>query len=125
MISPDFYDEFVLPEMEKMCSTLDRTIYHLDGVGNLNHLDSVLSIKSLDAVQWVPGEGNPPQEEWPEVLEKIQAAGKNIQLLDGLDQLEKVSAILGTARGIHLMPVQGQVENREYYIAQLKKNRVL
>ncbi len=71
MISPAFYREFVLPEMEKMCSTLDRTIYHLDGVGNLNHLDAVLSIRSLDAVQWVPGEGNPPQEEWPEVLTKI------------------------------------------------------
>ena len=59
------------------------------------------------------------------MLTKIRSAGKNIQLVDGLDQLEKVSAILGTARGIHLMPVQGRTENREYYLAQLKKYRVL
>ncbi len=125
MISPDFYDEFALPEMEEMCNTLDRTLYHLDGAGNLNHLDSVLSIRSLDAVQWVPGDGNPPQEEWPEVLERIRRAGKNMQLFGGFEALEKVKNILGTDCGIHLTAVEGRTENRERYIAQLKKYRVL
>jgi hypothetical protein len=39
--------------------TLPRTFYHLDGIGQLHHLDLVLSIAELDGVQWVPGDGKP------------------------------------------------------------------
>jgi len=52
----------------------------LDGPDALNHLDDLLALKKLDAVQWVSGEGNRSQIEWPEVLHKIQQAGKIIIL---------------------------------------------
>ena len=35
------------------------------------------------AVQWVPGDGQPPQQAWPEVLEKLGLAGRKLLLYDG------------------------------------------
>ena len=80
MISPQFFDRFVLPELKETCRILDRTLYHLDGVGALNHLDSLLSIEELDAIQWIPGNGKPEHHEWTEVVQKIHNAGKNQQV---------------------------------------------
>ena len=40
----------------------------------------MIELKELNAVQWVPGAGNRPQIEWPEILHKIQQAGKIIIL---------------------------------------------
>lgn len=45
MISPDMFQEFVIPDIEKQCQTLDQTIYHLDGPGQLGHVDYLLSFK--------------------------------------------------------------------------------
>ncbi len=125
MIGPKTFDEFIKPELKAMCRILNRTLYHLDGVGELNHLDSILSIRELGAVQWVPGDGKPPQEEWPEVLTKIHRAGKNIQLFGGLDALGKVEALLGTNKGIHVTPITGRIDQKDEYLAALTKYQVI
>ena len=83
MISPEMFDEFVKPELIESSLKLPRTFYHLDGSGQLSHLDSLLTIQTLDGVQWVPGAGNPECAEWPEVYQKISAAGKKIQTSRG------------------------------------------
>ncbi|MFW5752838.1 MAG: hypothetical protein ACOCYV_02175, partial [Planctomycetota bacterium] len=44
MISPAMFDRFVRPELAASCRRLDRSFYHLDGPGQLPHLDSILSI---------------------------------------------------------------------------------
>ncbi len=125
MISPAFFEEFVKPELTVMCKTLDHTMYHLDGIGQLNKLDSLLAIPELDAVQWVPGDGKPPQEEWPEVLEKIRSAGKNIQLFGGLRALGIVEKQFGTGKGIHLMPLRDSLERKAEYLTALEKYHVI
>jgi len=82
MISPDMARRFVIPALEEEAGFLDHCIYHLDGPGALQHLDDLLSIKDLDAVQWIAGAGQPPQWEWMDVLKKCRNAGKKLQLLD-------------------------------------------
>ena len=124
MIGPEFFDEFVRDDIADMCKKLDRTMYHLDGVGQLNHLDSLLAIKELDAVQWVPGDGRAPQHQWPEVLQKIHAAGKNMQVVSGLEGLDATAAILGTAKGLQTT-LHGSVKEREKYLEVLKRYRVI
>lgn len=106
MIGPDMFDEFVKPELAASVRRLGNTMYHLDGKGQLPHLDLLLSIQELKAVQWVPGAGSPDCSHWPEVYRKIHAAGKRIQLLgnfmpDGFDILDAVGRQLGSTRGIH------------------------
>ena len=43
----------------------------------------------LHGIQWIPGDGQPPQCDWPEVLAAIEAAGVKLQLLGNAAQVEK------------------------------------
>jgi len=95
MLSPKMFDEFVKPELQAMCQYLPRSFYHLDGVGQLNKLDSLLEIKELDGVQWVPGAGKPDMAHWPEVYRKIAASDKNIQICGAFDCLLAVAKQTG------------------------------
>ena len=109
MIGPDMFDEFVKPELESMCSYLSHSFYHLDGVGQLPHLDSILAIRELGGVQWVPGDGKPPQSHWPEVYRRIQSAGKNSQFWGGFDGLDTLVSCLGSGKGIHHPTIWGRI----------------
>ncbi len=100
MISPDMFDEFVKPELEASCKRLRNAFYHLDGIGQLSHLDSLLSIKELKGVQWIPGDGQPDMTKWPEVYRKIRAAGKLIQIWGNLRTVDTLVSQIGSADGI-------------------------
>ena len=45
-------------------------------------MDDILAFKKIDAIQWVPGDGQPKTFEWMDLLHKIQAAGKGLYLYD-------------------------------------------
>ena len=60
---------------------MDRCLYHLDGPQALRHLDLLLEIPEIDAIQWVPGAGRDYWADWIHVYRKIQEAGKSLQLL--------------------------------------------
>jgi hypothetical protein len=80
MVGPDAFDRFIRPALEEEAAFLDHCVVHVDGVGALRHLDGILSIGDIDAVQWVPGDGRPPMHEWLDVLKRVQAAGKGLQI---------------------------------------------
>lgn len=80
MISPKMYTRFVLPDLEACTHALDYAFYHLDGKGQLVHVDALLSLPRLRGIQWVPGYGRQPCEEWLPLLQKIRTAGKLCQL---------------------------------------------
>lgn len=100
MIGPDMFREFVLQSLCEDTRRLSNTIYHLDGVGQLAHLDELLKIKELNAVQWVPGDGQPAPPHWIEVYEKIAAAGKQMMVLGSPgDFLQVLERLHGTPYG--------------------------
>jgi len=80
MISPEMFAQFVLPELQASCKKLDYSFYHLDGMGQLPHLELLLNIPELHGIQWIPGGGKPPSYTWTDVLQKIRDAGKLVQL---------------------------------------------
>jgi len=86
MISPDDFKRFVMPSMHRLCDYLDHSIFHLDGPGQIAHLDQLLAMPRLDGIQWVPGDGNALvwDEKWFPIYEKVQAAGK-VLVLHGYD----------------------------------------
>ncbi len=90
MISKAMYEEVFLPGIMRECQFLDRSIYHLDGIGALRHLDSILGIPELDALQWVPGAGNEDFRRWIGVYQRVQAAHKGIQVNCRFDEIEAV-----------------------------------
>ncbi len=103
MIGPEMFDEFVKPELQASCRRLGNAFYHLDGIGQLPHLDSLLSIPELKGVQWIPGAGQPDMAHWPQVYRKIRAAGKLIQIWGNFATLDALSEQLGSAKGICLL----------------------
>lgn len=103
MIGPEAFEEFVLPEIAASCAKVERSFYHLDGKGQLPHLDLLLGTDDLRGVQWVPGEGSPDCSHWPDVYRRIRAAGKRIQLIGNFDILGAVVSQLGDGRGIQLL----------------------
>lgn len=102
MIGPGMFDEFAKPELQAACKKLSRSIYHLDGSGQLPHLDSILGISELDVVQWVPDPGQENCGLWPEVFGKINKAGKKIQIIKGgFEDIDHIIRAIGDAEGIH------------------------
>jgi len=102
MIGPKMFDEFVKPELDETCKKLPRSFYHLDGVGQIPHLDSLLEIDELDGVQWVPGDGKPDPGHWPEIHHKIYKAGKKIQIIyGGFNAIDAVIDQIGSAHGLN------------------------
>ena len=91
MISADNFNEFFLEGIREECSFTEANIFHLDGEGSLKHLDALLEIEKLNAIQWVYGVSNGRTSNWIPVYQKIQAAGKGVQLFDvGLDELDTI-----------------------------------
>jgi hypothetical protein len=80
MISKQLFDEVFLPEIIRECRHVDATCYHLDGIGALHHLDSLLEVPEITAIQWVPGTGHGGLADWLDVYRRCQAAGKGIQV---------------------------------------------
>lgn len=80
MLSAGMFGEFVLPYLKEQCDGLDYSLYHLDGPEALKHLDHILTIEALGAIQWQPGAGAPDAIDpcWYDVQRKILNAGKSI-----------------------------------------------
>jgi hypothetical protein len=80
MISEDDYRRFVQPYIREQAQKIEYTLYHLDGVDAIRHLDAILEIEELNAVQWTPGVGQPQggNPKWFDLYRKILAKGKSI-----------------------------------------------
>ncbi len=90
MIGNPMFREFVLDTIRRDTERLDHVIYHLDGIGELNHLDDLLALPGVSAIQWEPGAGNPYGMYWLDVYRKIDAAGKHAWLTASLDENLKI-----------------------------------
>ena len=104
MISVDDYRRFVQPFIREQCQKIDYTLYHLDGVGAMHHLDALLEIDELNAIQWTPGVGEPQggSPKWYDLYRKILAGGKSIMACwVTLDELRPLLDNIG-GEGVHI-----------------------
>ncbi|MBQ7089610.1 MAG: hypothetical protein IJN82_00660 [Clostridia bacterium] len=94
MLSPDHFREFVLDDLTELAQYVERPIYHLDGVGELPHLDMILEIPGLMGIQWAPGAGEAPEwdEKWFPIYRKIQDKNKLLILRRGLLDADEAGA---------------------------------
>lgn len=82
MMSPDHFKEFVVDSLKQQCENLDHVLYHLDGPDAIKHLDAVLEVEGIDALQWTSGDYGPDgtYEEWDVIYDKARRAGKSLWL---------------------------------------------
>jgi 5-methyltetrahydrofolate--homocysteine methyltransferase len=87
MMSPLQFRRFVAPSLRRQCSWLDHSLYHLDGPDAVRHLDALMEIEDLDALQWTPGAGRPDGgwEGWYDIHDIVRRARKSlwIRMHDG------------------------------------------
>jgi hypothetical protein len=84
MFSPQMYRRFVVPALTAQCAWLDHSLYHLDGTQAMAHLDALLEIAPLDAIEWTPQAGieTGGHKRWHELYRRILAAGKSVQVVN-------------------------------------------
>lgn len=105
MFSPDMFAEFVVPALTEQCEWLDNSLFHLDGTQCIVHLDHLLGIEALDAIEWTPQAGRPNGSNpiWFDLYKRIRQGGKGLQIIDA--KLEEVEPLLDTigSKGLYLM----------------------
>lgn len=102
MLSGEHARDFVLPRIAEEMQPLERSIFHLDGPQALRHLDMLLGLDDLDAIQWVYGAGAGPAAKWIDVYRRIRDAGKAMQVLaQTADDAKAVLDAVGS-RGVWL-----------------------
>ncbi|MDC7233539.1 MAG: hypothetical protein PQJ58_09925 [Spirochaetales bacterium] len=93
LIGNELFDEYCLPILQKEVKPMDTNIFHLDGKGVANHLDSILSVPEIDAIQWVQGVGeDQPIMQWVPLFKKLQDAGMPVIADVAVDELEDFMA---------------------------------
>jgi hypothetical protein len=79
MLSPEDFDTFVLPFIKEEVAPMTQNIFHVDGKGVARHLDKILELPEINAIQWVQGMGlDAPIMQWVPLIKKVQAAGKSL-----------------------------------------------
>lgn len=90
LISPEMFVRFGLPLIREEVLGITHNTFLVDGKEIKKHLDAVLSIPEIDALQWVQGMGNDsPIMQWTSFLKKLQkirmpaVVGLEVEELDG------------------------------------------
>lgn len=74
LISQEFFEQFGLPILQRESKTMTHNIFHVDGMGVAKHLEMILSVPEIHALQWVQGVGNDyPIMQWLSFIKDLQA----------------------------------------------------
>ena len=80
MISPEHFREYVLDSLKEQSKHVDNVLYHLDGPDAIRHLDAIMEVDGIKALQWTSGDAGPDGTlpDWDVIYDKAIAAGKSI-----------------------------------------------
>jgi len=116
MISPDMFAEFVSPHLERQCARADFSVYHLDGPGAMGHLEHLVRVPSLNAVQWTPGYPNPASADpmwWEPIWRQVYDAGKSAMVHGPPETLEPFLKEFGQKGTLYLTSAPTEREARK------------
>ena len=99
MLSPELFEQFVIPELDLNGQVAGALWYHLDGGDALQHLPRLLTLPYLKVIQYVPRPAEPPNGvEHLALYRKIQAAGRIVHIAVAKDQVEPLCRALDPQR---------------------------
>lgn len=123
LVSGKMAHDYILPIILKEIEPLERTIFHLDGPIALRHLDTLLAIPNIQAVQWVYGAGNESAARWIDVFRRIQAAGKSAEVycMNTEDALFILDTLGPKGMWLHIDEKFPEPESARNFIAEVEK----
>jgi len=98
-ISPDSFRAFCIPYLHDMVAAMDYALFHVDGIGMINHLPHLLQIQALKAIQWQPGAGHERLSDWYGLIESVLRAHKSVQVFGKAEEVAPLVKAVG-ARGL-------------------------
>jgi hypothetical protein len=120
MISPRMFKRFVMPDLSACCDYLDYGFYHLDGIGEIPHLDQLIGLERLRGIQWQPGDGQRKADGWLELIAKIRDSGKRCQIyVTRAGALSVQREIGGKGFLMHIIDDPMTVEEGEAFLREL------
>ncbi len=80
MMAPDDFRTYIQPSLRAQSEKADHVLYHLDGPAAIKHMDALMEIDGIDALQWTSGDAGPDGTlpDWDVIYDKAIAAGKSI-----------------------------------------------
>lgn len=80
MMSPEDFRKYIQPSLRTQSENVDHVLYHLDGPQAIKHMDALMEIDGIDALQWTSGDAGPDGTlpDWDVIYDKAIAAGKSI-----------------------------------------------
>lgn len=80
MMAPDDFRRYIQPSLRAQAEKADYVLYHLDGPAAIKHMDALMEIDGIDALQWTSGDAGPDGTlpDWDVIYDKAIAAGKSI-----------------------------------------------
>lgn len=81
LIGQDDFNRLFLPDIARQAATVRRAVFHLDGPGAARHIDALLEVPDIQAIQFTPGEGTPSALAWLEMFRKVQAKGRSLFIM--------------------------------------------
>ncbi|MBT3271819.1 MAG: trimethylamine corrinoid protein 2 [Spirochaetales bacterium] len=130
MMSPDQFKDMVVPSLRHQCINTDSSVYHLDGPDAIRHVDSLMSISELNALQWTAGAGHPDGgwEGWFDIYRKVRKAGKalHISIYDGstdeiYDRADNIIRAVGRD-GIYFLFPSMELNTADAFLEKARKN---
>jgi len=125
MFSAEMFRRFVVPALTEQCRWLDNSMYHLDGTQAMHHLDALLEIDALDAIEWTPQSGieNGGHPRWYPLYRKILNAGKCVQAIGvSPDEVKPLLDACGAA-GMYIMCNAGSESEARRVVETVNKYR--
>ena len=80
MMAPEDFRKYIQPSLRTQSENVDHVLYHLDGPAAIKHMDALMEIDGIDALQWTSGDAGPDGTlpDWDVIYDKAIAAGKSI-----------------------------------------------
>lgn len=130
MMSPDNFRDFIQESLREQAKKADQVLYHLDGPDAIRHLDALMEIDEINALQWTSGDAGPDgtQEDWDVIYDKVRKAGKSLwikvysgELEDWIKNVDRIVQKYGSHSLFLLFP-EMSMEQAEYLLDYAEKH---
>jgi len=96
-VGPEDWEKVCRPDVARQARLAPRCIFHLDGAGSTRHIEALLRIPEIHAIQFTPGAGAPSALPWLDLFRRIQQAGRSLLIFAPIDEAEELTRALDPA----------------------------
>jgi hypothetical protein len=94
LIGPRQFRDLFLADIARQAATVGRAVFHLDGPDAARHIDALLELPEIQAIQFTPGAGTPSALAWVDMFRKVQARSRSLLIVCPADEVIRLCEAL-------------------------------